>query len=265
MNSKLSGAQLVLVEIKHVGRNYFPLVENLRGRVVKYIDFCKTTYLPAIANAVGLSATQDAYLTIMDEHGTTELHREMPLERYDYAATLGVRQPICKKISMQNSYIDVQDASYVSKVAAFMFYYDLPEFSARNSTDNVMTDAISIPLTTAIRYNTLPDTDRLTGKRFRKILLGTPTVTPDMQTGLDDMTKLANCFITFRKGTYNVIENMPLPLLYQLAMLEKTEWANIIFDFQNSYITIGGAGTIPNVSTDYIGKAVFVNLQYEAK
>ena len=265
MNSKLSGAQLVLVEIKHTGRNYFPLVENLRSRVIKYIDFCETTYLPAIANAVGLSATQDAYLTIMDEHGTTEIHREMPLERYDYAQTLGVRQPICRKISMQNSYIDVQDASYVGKVAAFMFYYDLPEFSARNSTDNVMTDAISIPLTTAIRYNALPDTDRLTGKRFRKILLGTPSVTPDMQTGMDDMSKLANCFITFRKGTYNVIENMPLPLLYQLAMLEKTEWANIIFDFQNSYITIGGAGTIPNVATDYIGKAVFINLQYEAK
>lgn len=264
MNSKLSGAQLVLVEIKHVGRNYFPLVENLRGRMIKYIDFCQTTYLPAIANAVGLSATQDAYLTIMDEHGTTELHREMPLERYDYAATLGVRQPICAKISMQNSYLDVEDASYVGKVAAFMFYYDLPEFSARNSTDNVMTDAISVPLTTAIRYNTLPDTDRLTGKRFRKILLGMPTTTPDLQTGLD-ANKMGNLFITFRKGTYNVIENMPLPLFYQLAMLEKTEWANIIFDFQNSYITIGGAGTIPNVNTDYIGKVVFLNLQYEAK
>lgn len=264
MNSKLSGAQLVLVEIKHVGRNYFPLVENLRGRFVKYIDFCQTTYLPAIANAVGLSSTQDIFLTIMDEHGTTELHRAMPLERYDYAATLGVRQPVCAKISMQNSYIDVQDPTQVGKVAAFMFYYDLPEFSARNSTDNVMTDAISIPLTTAIRYNTLPDTDRLTGKRFRKILLGMPTITPDLQTGLD-ANKMGNLFITFRKGTYNVIENMPLPLFYQLAMLEKTEWANIIFDFQNSYITIGGAGTIPNVSTDYIGKAVFLNLQYEAK
>ena len=58
---------------------------------------------------------------------------------------------------------------------------------------------------------------------------------------------------------------MPLPILYQLAMLEKSEWANIIFDFQNSYITIGGAGTIPNVNTDYIGKNVFINLQYESK
>lgn len=264
MNTKLSGAQLVLVEIKHEGRNYFPLVENLRGRMIKYIDFCPTTYLPGIANAVGMSSTADMYLTIMNEHGNTELHREMPLERFDYAATLGVRQPIGVKISMQNSYVDCQDSNQIGKVAAFMFYYDLPEFSARNSTDNVMTDAIPIPLTTAIRYNALPDTDRLTGKRFRKILLGTPSVTPDLQSGLD-MTKCGNCFITLRKGTYNVIENMPLPLLYQLQMLEQTEWANIIFDFRNSYITIGGAGTIPNVATDYIGKSVFVNLQYEAK
>ena len=50
-----------------------------------------------------------------------------------------------------------------------------------------------------------------------------------------------------------------------LAMLEKSEWANIIFDFQNSFVTIGGANTIPNVSTDYIGKSVFINLQYEGK
>lgn len=264
MNTKLSGAQLVLVEIKRVGRNYLPLVENIRGRMIKYIDFCPTTYLPGVANAVGLSSTADMYLTIMNEYGNTELHRDMPLERFDYVQTFGVRQPICSKIALQQSYITCQDSTQVGKVAALMFYYDLPEFSARNATDTLITDAITIPLTTAIRYNALPDTDRLTGKRFRKILLGVPSVTPDLQTGLDS-TKLANCFITFRKGTYNVIENMPLPLLYQLAMTEQTEWANIIFDFQNSYITIGGAGTIPNVDSDYIGKAVFINLQYENK
>ena len=264
MNTKLSGAQLVLVEIKRVGRNYLPLVENLRSRIIKYIDFCQTTYLPGVAGAVGLASTQDMYFTIMNEMGNTELHREMPLERFDYAATLGVRQPICSKISLQNSYIDCQDASQVGKFAALVFYYDLPEYSARNSADKVITDAIAVSLTTAVRNNQLPDTDRLTGKRFRKILLGTPSVTPDYQNGLD-ANKLENCFITLRKGTYNVVENMPVKLLYQMQMLEKSEWANIIFDFQNSYIIIGGAGTIPNVATDYIGKAVFFNLQYEAK
>ena len=263
MNTKLSGAQLVLVEIKRVGRNYLPFVENIRSRMIKYIDFCEADYLPN-TDVRGVTSPDDMYFTIMNEHGNTELHRDVPMIRFDYRMTLGVRQPICAKINLTSSYITNTDASNIGKYAALMFYYDLPEYSARNITDVVVTDAISIPLTTAIRYNNLPDTDRLTGKRFRRILLGTPTTTPDLQTGLNAQ-KLENCYLTLRKGTYNVVENMPLPILYQLQMLEKSEWANIIFDFQNSYITIGGAGTIPNVNTDYIGKNVFINLQYESK
>lgn len=264
MNTKLSGAQLVLVEIKRLGKNYLPVVQYLQGRMIKYIDFAQTNYLPDIAGNVGLTSTDDMYLTIRNEQGNADIHFNVPLARFDYAATLGVRQPICSKISLPNSYIDCQDANQIGKVAALVFYYDLPEYSARNNADKVITDAISVTLTNATRYNQLPDTDRLTNKRFRKILLGTPTVTPDYQTGLA-VGNLNNCFLTLRKGTYNVVENMPIGLLWQMGMLEKSEWANIIFDFQNSYITIGGAGTIPNVSTDYIGKAVFFNLQYEAK
>lgn len=263
MNTKLSGAQLVLVEIKQTGKNYFPLVEYLHGRMIKYIDFCPCGYLPGISGEVGLQSTDDIYLTIMNEYGTEELQRSMPLARYDYVSNNGVRQPICTKVSLQNSYIDCQDASQIGKVAAFMFYYDLPEYSRSNKTEKVMTDAITIRLTTSVRYNQLPDTDRLTGKRFRRILLGTPSKTPDLKDGLDT-TKLKNLFITLRKGTYSVVDNMPLWLFYQMGMLELSEWANIIFDFQNSFITIGGAGSIPNVTTDYIGKAVFMNLQYEA-
>lgn len=263
MNTKLSGAQLVLVEIKKVGRNYLPDVQYLTGRVIKYIDFHAANYLPGITTA-GVNTSANMYLTITNEQGNEVLHYEVPMERFDYAATLGMRQPICTKISLSNSYIDCQDANQVGKVAALVFWYDLPQYSARNTTEAVNTDAISIPLTTAVRYNQLPDIDRLTGKRFRRILLGMPTTTPDLQTGLD-ASKLQNCYLTLRKGTYNVLDNVPVMLLYQMQMMEKSEFANIIFDFQNSFITIGGAGTIPNVQTDYIGKSVFFNLQYEAK
>lgn len=263
MNTKLSGAQLVLVEIKRVGRNYLPLIENIRSRFIKYIDFYPATYLPGTTTA-GVNSSADMFMTIFNEFGTEEIHREMPLERFDYQQTLGVRQPVCSKIALQRSYINCQDASQVGKVAALVFWYDLPEYSARNSTDKVITDAISVPLTTAVRYNALPDTDRLTGKRFRRILLGTPSITPDYQTGLTAV-ELAHCYLTLRKGTYNIVENLPVMMLWQLQMLEKSEFQNIIFDFQNSYITIGGAGTIPNVQTDYIGKSIFFNLQYEGK
>lgn len=264
MNTKLSGAQLVLVPITRLGENYLPVVQYLRDRMIKYIDFYPSVYLPGVANAVGLASTDDMYMSIKNQQGNEYLHYEIPLERFNYAQTLGVRQAIFSKISLENSYINCQDKSNIGKVAALMVYYDLPEYSARNNTEKVITDAVSIQLLNDTRNNVFPDSDRMTGKRFRRILLGTPSVTPDLKNGLDQ-NKLQNIFVTLRKGSYNVIENMPVLLLWQLQMMEKSEFQNIIFDFSDSYLTIGGAGTIPNVKTDYIGKAVFFNMQYEAK
>ena len=260
MNTKVSGAQLVLVPIKNVGRNFFPYVEHIAKRVIKYIDFAPVALLPRTTEA-GLQSTQNMFITIMDENGTRELHKRLPLERLDYSQTIGVRTPICKRINMDSCYIDCQDASQVGKVAALVFWYDLPEYSAKNSTDNVQTDAIEIRIDNITQYSTLPDSDRLTGKRFRKILLGKPSVTPDGNVGLGS-DELKNVYLTLQKGTYKVLADVPVSLLYQLSMLEKMEFANIIFDFQSSYVTVGGAGTA--TEGDYVDKYVFINLQYEA-
>lgn len=261
MNTKLSGAQLVLVPIKRVGVNKFPFVENIRTRYVKYLDFFPTNYLPNTSDA-GCTASTDMYVTLFDEYGNTKLQDAMPMERYDYTKTLGNRMPVMAKLSLDDCYIDCKNAAMVGKTAAFLFWYDLPEYSARNTTDVVITDSVSIPLTTAIRYNKLPDEDRMANKRFRRILAGTPTITPDYQTGVT-LAQMQNLYLTLCKGSYIVAENLPIALLYQMQTLWKSEFANIKFDFQSSYITIGGAGTIPNVTTDYVGKSVFLNMQYE--
>ena len=231
MNTKVSGAQLVLVPIQNVGRNFFPYVEHIAKRVIKYIDFAPVALLPR-TTAAGLQSTQNMYITIMDENGTREIHKRLPLERLDYSQTIGVRTPICKRINMDSCYIDCQDENQVGKVAALVFW-----------------------------YSPLPDSDRLTGKRFRKILLGKPSVTPDGNVGLGS-DELKNVYLTLQKGTYKVLADVPVSLLYQLSMLEKMEFANIIFDFQSSYVTVGGAGTA--TEEDYVGKYVFINLQYEA-
>lgn len=260
MNKKLSGAKLVLLPITQMGVNKFPYIEDLAKRRIKYIDFYPNAYLPDTADA-GLTLTDSLSLTLADEIGNSYLIKDMPLSRFDYAETLGIRQPICNRISLQNCYVNCQNQSAVGKVAAFVFYYDLPEFSAKNRTDNVVVDSLSIPINTVVRYNQLPDEERMSLKRFRYIWLGLPTTTPDLQTGLSE-AQLQNCYITLRKGSYNVVENMPLYLLYQIKMLDKTEFANIIFDFQSSFVTVGGAGTIPSPG-DYTGKSVFINLAYE--
>ncbi len=261
MNTKLSGAQLVLVPIQRIGRNYLPFVENLNRRIIKYVDFAPAQYLPD-TTATGTTSTDNMYITIFDEYGNTELQRNLPMERINYKDTLGIRNPIFNRVRLDASYIDCQNEDMVGTTAALVFWYDLPEYSKANSTDTLIIDSVSVPLTTSIRYNLFPDSDRMVGKRFRRILLSAPRTTPDLHTGVEE-AQLQNIYLTLRKGSYCIAENLPISLLYQLQMLQKTEFQNIIFDFHSSYLTIGGAGTIPNVETDYVGKSVFMNLQYE--
>ena len=262
MNTKLSGAQVVLVPITTIGRNYFPFVENLHNRFIKYMDFAPAAYLPG-TTASGVTSSQDMYITVMNEFGNTELIRELPLQYMDYTATLGIRKPVCAKVGINSCYINCQNPAMVGKTALIVCWYDLPEFSQRNMTDNVVTDSASIPLTTNVRDNAFPDINRMVRKRFRRILVSAPTVTPNGYNGVA-YSKLQNLYITLRKGSYNVLDQVPVMLLYQLQMLCKSEFQNIVFDFQSSFITIGGQGTYPDFATDYENKSVFVNLQYEA-
>lgn len=258
MNKKISGAKMVLVPIRNLGKNPFPFVEDLKGRFIKYIDFHMAQYLPD-TTATGITSYNEGtlYVSLANEIGNKLLFNELPIEDFAYGARLGMRTPICAKLSLQNCYINCQDAAQIGKTAAFIFYYDLPEFSARNNTDYLITDSLSIPIRTATFYNPMPDSERMQGKRFRFLYWNPITTTPDGQSGLN--TNWDNVYITLRKGSYNVIENLPLTVLYQMFFVEKLEFANIIFDLQGSYVTLGGAGALASL----IGKSVFLNLTYE--
>ena len=252
---------MVLVPIKRLGENKFPWVENIRSRFIKYIDFYGCQYLPG-TQSPGLTRTDSMFVTIKNAAGNTELVRNLPLERFDYTQTLGIRQPIFSNISLTDCVVNCQNEDAIGTVAAFVFWYDLPNFSQKNSTDNLVTDSISIPLITSVGRNQFPDSDRMATKRFRRIILGSPSVTPDLQDGVT-REQLENIYMTLRKGSYNILDNVPVMLMYQLAMVQKSEFQNIIFDFQSSFLTIGGDNTIPDVERDYIGRSVFFNLQYE--
>lgn len=252
---------MVLVPIKRLGENKFPWVENIKSRFIKYIDFYGCQYLPGTQEP-GLTTTESIFVTIKNASGNTELVRNLPLDRFDYTKTLGIRQTIFSNISLTDCVVNCQNEDAVGTVAAFIFWYDLPDFSQKNTTDFLVTDSVSVPVITSIGRNQFPDSDRMATKRFRRIILGTPGITPDLYSGLTK-DQLQNVYMTLRKGSYNVLDNVPVMLMYQLAMLQKSEFQNIIFDFQSSFLTIGGDNTIPNVEEDYIGKSVFFNLQYE--
>lgn len=260
MNNKLSGAQMVLVPITKLGENKFPWVENIRSRFIKYIDFCGSAFLPGTQDP-GLTTTDSMYVTIKNASGNTEIVRNLPLERFDYQITSGARQPIFSNIALSDCSVNCQNEDAVGKVAAFVFWYDLPDFSAKNSTNNLITDSLSVPLVTKYGRNQFPDQDRMTGKRFRRIILGTPSITPDLYEGVAGAS-LNYIYMTLRKGSYSILENVPVKLMYQIAMLQKTEFQNIIFDLQSSYLTIGGDGAWRGADS-IIGQSVFFNMQYE--
>lgn len=260
MNRKISGAKMVFVPIHQTGANYFPFVEDLKNRYIKFIDFHPAQYLPdtAVQGVDGTFPLGTFYMTLANETGNKMLFNRTPLENFNYVKTQGVRLPIGAKLSLQNCYIECMDASYIGKEVALIFYYDLPEFSARNKSDKLMMDSLSVPITTATFRNLFPDSLRMSGKRFRSVLFTPTTLTPDYQTGVDQNWEYL--YVTLRKGSYNVIENLPLSVVLQVDKLEKVEFANIIFDFQNSFITVGGAGAL---SGQFVGKSAFLNLTYE--
>ena len=260
-NKKLSGAKAVFVPITKIGHNTLPYIEDLKSRCIKYIDFYPCQYLPETSDA-GLTTTDNVYLTLADKTGNLLYVKDMPLARFDYTQTVGTRQPIFNILSLQNSYLNVTDSSLIGTTAMLIFWYDLPTYSRANKSELCITDSLTVPITTAVRHNTLPDEERMAQKRFRQILLGVNSIAPDYSTSLT-YNEMLNMYITLRKGTYNVVENLPLAYLLQMTMFEKQEFANIVFDLQNSYILIGGANTIPNVQSDYIGKTVTLNFVYE--
>ena len=260
MNSKISGAKMVFVPIHQTGANYFPFVEDLKDRYIKFIDFHPAQYLPDTA-ATGVDGTFPLgtfYTTLANETGNKKLFDRLPLENLNYIKTQGVRLPIGAKLSLQNCYIECMDASYIGKTVALLFYYDLPQYSQRNKTDKLMLDSLSVPITTATFRNLFPDSLRMSGKRFRNVLFTPTATTPEYQTGVTQDWEYL--YITLRKGSYNVIENLPLSAILQYDKLEKIEFANIIFDFQNSFITVGGAGALAG---QFVGKSAFLNLTYE--
>lgn len=254
---KVSGSKTVLVPISKVGNNYFPFIEDLKDKYIKYIDTVIMTVLTPNESGTPVSDNTDLFLTLNSKSGNVHTTKDMPLIRYDVASNLGVRVPVMQKISLQNSYILNEDPTKVGKYVILVFWYDEQSYSARNITTNTLVDGFSIPIITNTGKNAMPDNRTMTGKRFRKLYVTYPTLTPTLGSGITSL-QAQSLYVTFQKSGYALIENLPLPLLFQIPNLEFIEFANIIFDFTYSYIQVGGIS-----GSGFTGKEVFINAEYE--
>ena len=254
MLKKVSGAKSVFVKINNLGRNFLPLVEDLRDRMIKYVDFVPVSSIPY---STATAYTGGGFLSLADVNGNFYPYYGIPMDRFDITQNLGRRPPVMRKISLPNSYIEVTDPSDVGKVVCLVFFYDLPQYSARNTVTDAIIDSAEVTINLSQARNVFPDLRTMAGKRFRHISFSAPTKTFSGQTGIT-LSEAGNVFISFVKGNYAVIDMLPLIEFYDIPQIEDLNFSNIVFDFTNSFVTVGGTQNLD-------GKTVMVNLSYESK
>lgn len=244
MNAKISGGQSVIVPISRVGNNPLPFIENLKDRVVKYIDVdtVNATLPDSTTNAYTTNDdTAGTYITLVDKNGFVINHNNYPLYNLiSYQA--GTDRPfIGKKISLQNSYLTITDAALIGKSVLLTFWYDEPEFSQRNTTNNISVETIEVPYLSPYKKNLMPDNRTLAGKRVRRILFDYATVTPSYKTCVNT-SKMAQGYITLNNGNTSILKQVPIASLYKYGVLNTfdLEFANIKFDLTNSWIETFG-------------------------
>lgn len=258
----ITAIKTVLVPINNAGKNYIPYNDELQDRVIRYIDIVTPIALPNSSAAV-FTQFNNATLTLADVVGNSYFAYNVPVKRYNPESNLGVRTPINKKISFQNSYIEINAIGAVApSYAVLVIYYDAPEFAQVNTTNDLAVESFEVSIKSATFKNLLPDNRTLVNKRFKQIAIPTGvTITPSFAECGNELA--LNCaYITLIKDNYLILDNVPLLLFKEPYYLENLNFRNIKFDFINSYITVGGNGANEDANA-LVGKSVFFNILYE--
>lgn len=261
METQITAIKSVLVPIAQSGKNYLPFVEDLKGRVIRFIDFIPVLALPGSSEDV-FTEFENSTITLADENGNTYFSYQVPLSRYNPLTNFGVRIPINRRISMQNSYVEVLASNQqIGNTALMVVYYDNDQYNHSNTTNDLAVNAFEVKIQSSVFKNLFPDNRTMVNKRFRRFTLPQITTTPSYS-DCCNLTAGLMAYITLQKNNYVIVENLPLALIQEPFYLYSLGFKNIEFDFTNSYITVGGVGQNADANM-LIGKSIFINCTYE--
>lgn len=273
MENIITGAKTITVAINKLGENFLPYNEELKDKVIRYIDVVPMGLLPQ-SNGDVFTDFENCTLTLADFNGNSYFAYNVPLDRYNPIKTGGVRLPINKKISLQNSYIFVaENNAQIGNSVVVVVYYEDEFYSYPNTTNDLAVDAVEVKINSLDFNNMLPDNRTLVGKRIRGLALPDVTLTPSFTKSVNKI--LINNkwgYITLQKNNYVILDHLPLFLLLEPYYLSSLQFRNIELDLINSYITIGGSTAKINeifgenaqlIIDDLLAGSVFLNVLYE--
>ena len=232
-----SGAKMIEIPIDHVGRNYFPDVNDLYGRTIQSISL-----FPSVVPLSGKASVneEDYYgmsLNLTSDGSTYEVLNS-PAIQYSSYYTLGKNVEVNQQLSLEHCYFDVQYLTQAGVIVAVLYFEADKQYRADAKTDLDSTNSFDTPLLLGAGYrNYLPDNRDMVDKHFRGFLIdSTMQYSPNGQPV--DQYDLRPCYITLCKGSYAVIDRLPLQVFQQLWNIEKMRFDNILFDFEQSFIEV---------------------------
>lgn len=250
-NVAISAGLGVSIPLNGPGKIFFPEINDLKGRVIKYIDFYDVQGAYDVDYKY-IAPSNDGSLSLMEYSTKNYPIKDVPLSVFSVARNTGKRFLINRVIDVPNSYIHINQVS--GNNLFFVFWYDLEE-SAETMLEN---DVYAYDTFNVIRMNRnstgiIPFSENRTlfGKEFGSLRFQfglnmnvvDPSV-PSEYTYIDSNTA-KSIYITLQNGSFKIIRNVPLMLLgdynynnYNQLQLNRDgiNFKNVKFDFTNSYL-----------------------------
>lgn len=251
---KITASKTLSIAINGKGKYYLPDDLLLNGKTINAIVPVLGMYSFA-DNAVGAPITDGNNLFMnITNNGQYYFIQDMPVEQLSSKVVRGKFEKIDEKLNLPSCYVECTDNT-VGNLILVVFYEDTANFNAETSV-NSNYEFCEIPMLYKNGYrNQLPDKNSLRGKKFRNIICTYPAVTPSGYTSVAS-TEGNYSYLTLCRGSKIIIDKMPLPLLQQIEQYELLRFANIEFDFENSYIQVFGTPDIDN-------KYLYLIFEYE--
>lgn len=238
-----TAATTIFLPITKLGQNFFPRINKIEGKLIQAVTLFEQLYPLNGGNPFPVTSSESTYISLTED-GSDYFLDSVSCSLLSYILCKGKMLDINRKLSIENCFVNITDQSLIGSVMIFVVFYQDMRYAEGFSTESLYDNFSAKVVGTGSPYPVyMPDFKNLKNASFSNIFITLPNITANFDKGisLDDIPKI---YVTFVKGSYAVLENIPLYFFYQTENYERTDFDGIIWDFENSYTTVAQGQTV---------------------
>lgn len=238
-----TAATTIFISITKQGQNFFPRINKIAGKKIQAIALFDGQYPLNGGNPFPAASVASTFLSLTED-GRDYFVNSLSLNLFSYTACKGKLLPINRELSVENCFITVSDPSLIGTVLVLTVFYEDKRYATGYSKEALYDNFSAKVVGTGSPYPVyMPDFKNLKNASFSNLFVTFPSTTANFDTGVSE-SDINSIYVTFVKGSYAVLENIPLSFFYQTENYERIDFDGIIWDFENSYTTVAKGQTV---------------------